>query len=410
MQQSYPNRAAPRAAPPDFMQARLTALPEPDAEARAHAARVAAHLRDAIDDAGGCLPFDRFMDIALNAPGLGYYATGGGPGAGGDFVTAPELGSLFARCLARQAAEVLDEVGGSVLEFGAGSGALARQLLGALDAAGMLPDEYLVLETSVALRERQHREIDAMPARLAARVRWLDRLPEAPLAGVIIANEVLDAMPVTRFRVTSEGVEIAGVSAGADGFDWCAAEPGAHDDALAEIAARHGLPPGYQSEYNPRAAAWMRQLGGWLARGAAFIVDYGYPAAEYYHRERDSGTLTCFFRHVAHHDPLVLTGIQDITAHLDFTSLANAARSGGLDVLGYTSLAAFLVGSGLADELAAPAATPGAQLALANEIKRLTLPSEMGELFKVLVVGRGVARAPSAFARGDRSTLLGGAA
>jgi len=391
------------------MQARLTALPEPDAAARAHAARVAAHLRETIDAAGGCLAFDRFMDIALNAPGLGYYATGGGPGVDGDFVTAPELGSLFARCLARQAAEVLDDTGGSVLEFGAGSGALARQLLEALDAAGRLPDEYLVLETSAALRERQRREIEVLPARVAGRVRWLDALPEAPLAGVVIANEVLDAMPVTRFRVRRDGVEIAGVRAGAEGFHWCAAAPGPDADALAGIVARHGLPPGYQSEHNPRAAAWMRELGGWLARGAAFIVDYGYPAGEYYHRERDSGTLSCFFRHVAHHDPLVLTGIQDITAHLDFTALADAARSGGLEVLGYTSLAAFLVGSGLADELAAPASTPAEQLALANEVKRLTLPSEMGELFKVLVVGRGVARAPSAFARGDRSASLGGA-
>ncbi|MCZ7600288.1 MAG: SAM-dependent methyltransferase, partial [Gammaproteobacteria bacterium] len=185
---------------------------------------------------------------------------------------------------------------------------------------------------------------------------------------------------------------------------------GSDADAVAGIVARHDLPPGYQSEYNPRSAARMRELGGWLARGAAFVVDYGYPPAEYYHRERDSGTLTCFFRHVAHHDPLVLTGIRDITAHLDFTALAGAARSAGLDVLGYTSLAAFWWGRDSLTSSPRRSSTPAEQLALANEVKRLTLPSEMGELFKVLVVGRGVARAPSAFARGDRSASLWGAA
>ncbi len=390
------------------MRTLLPELPEPSDDERAHAARVTAHVAARIDAAGGCLPFDRYMELALYAPGLGYYAIDRQQfGSAGDFATAPELGRLFGACLARQCAGVLAELGnGSILEFGAGSGALCRQLLEELAALDCLPERYLVMETSAALKARQMDAVAALPAELARRVTWLDRLPEAAFHGVVVANEVLDAMPVTRFAVTGQGVARCGVRVVEGGFDWCVNEPANADGPLASLAARHDLPPGYRSEYRPRANAWIASLGEWLGRGAAFIVDYGYPAAEYYHPERARGTLQCYFRHVVHDDPLVLTGVQDITAHVDFSAVAAAAREAGLDIMGYASQSAFLLGAGLMDVIGSGAPTAEGQLALSNEVKRLTLPTEMGELVKVLVLGRGLDRAPDAFGGVDRSQAL----
>ncbi len=389
------------------MKTRLQSLPPPSDHERAHAARVASHIAGIARAAGGRLAFDRFMDLALYAPGLGYYATGEAPfGPAGDFVTAPSLGSVFGACLARPVAEVLDTTGGAVLEFGAGSGVLCRQLMEQLDALGRLPERYLVLETSAALRSSQMDEVARLPAALARRVEWLDRLPAAPFTGVVVANEVLDAMPVTRFTVTGDGVAVDGVTVRGDDFDWCTVDATSGDGSLDALAARHALPPGYRSEVCPRASAWVASMGEWLGRGAAFVIDYGYPAAEYYHPERGRGTLQCFFHHVAHDDPLVLTGIQDITAHVDFSAVARAARDAGLDLLGFASQGSFLLGAGLMEVIGAGADDAAGQLALANEVKRLTLPTEMGELVKVLAIGRGLGRAPGAFDGIDRSGVL----
>jgi SAM-dependent MidA family methyltransferase len=390
------------------MRTRIISLPEPNNAEREHAARVAERVTAAITDTGGCLPFDRFMDIALHAPGLGYYAGGRTKfGAQGDFVTAPELGPLFGRCLARQCAEVLDAIdAGSIIEFGAGSGALCCQVLTELDALDALPERYWILETSSELKHRQGEMVAQLREDIARRVGWLTHLPETPFTGVVIANEVLDAMPITRFEVSEQGVSALGVACNGEGFSWCALDESPMQGPIGEIVKRHQLPPGYRSEYNPRAMAWVGQLAEWVDEGIIFIIDYGYPAAEFYHPQRRNGTMTCFFRHTAHDNPLLLTGIQDITAHLDFTALARSARCNGLDVVGYTAQASFLFGAGLMDVIGKAPSTPQAQLALANEVKRLTLPTEMGELCKVLALGRGLRRAPGAFVGCDRSSML----
>ncbi|GJL82510.1 MAG: SAM-dependent methyltransferase [marine bacterium B5-7] len=392
------------------MRTRVESLPLPSADESAHAERVANLLRRAIDKADGVLPFDRFMSLALYAPGLGYYSSGAHKfGAGGDFVTAPELGSLFTRCLAGQCAEILEHLGEAcIVEFGAGSGALCVQLLESLDVMGRLPQRYLILEPSAELRARQMAAVGQLRDDLASRVEWLGTLPDNPLIAVVIANEVLDAMPVTRFRSNGVGGDVESLAVGhEDGkFIWRSVEPQRETKDLQAIVDRYELPKDYVSEYNGRARAWVGQIGDWLERGVALLIDYGYPQAEYYHAERDTGTLKCFFHHHSHDDPLILTGIQDITAHVDFSALATVAEASGLDVLGYTSQGSFLLGAGLMDVISSGARGIAEELTLAAEVKRLTLPSEMGELFKVMALGRDVSITPSAFKSTDRSGLL----
>ncbi len=385
------------------MNSPIASLPDPSDEERAHAARVASHLRELIDAAGGRIGFDRFMETVLYAPGLGYYVSGKRQfGEGGDFVTAPELGSLFGECVAGQIAEVLVETGGDIIEFGAGSGALCLQVLGALEKLGCAPDNYYILETSAQLAAEQRRTIGATS--LAERVHWIERLPTA-FTGVVVANEVLDAMPAARFQVAGRGARWLEVGVDGDRFAW---RPGAEvaDCPLAGWLQALDLPSGYVSEFNPRATAWVAGLGDWLRRGVVILADYGYPRREYYHPQRIAGTLRCFFRHHAHDDPLVLTGVQDVTAHVDFTAVAEAADFAGIELMGYTSLTGFLFGAGLTERLRGVPEDPRLALRLANEVKRLTLPQEMGEVFKVIALGRGVDRAPTAFRDADRSGLL----
>ena len=353
------------------------------------------------------MPFDRWMDEALYAPGLGYYAAGsaklaeGGRRPSGDFVTAPELTPLFAQTLARQVAEVLEACGGlEVLEFGAGTGALAAGLLAALDELGV-PARYRIVEVSADLRDRQR-------ARLAAhggRVEWLDTLP-ASFVGCVVANEVLDAMPVRLFHWTDAGLQERGVILqGDEGFAW--QDRAAPADLVQAVEARMPPLPGYVSEINPQGEAFVRGMGAWLQAGAALLIDYGFSRAEYYHPQRMGGTLMCHLRHVAHADPLVAVGVQDITAHVDFTAMAEAAVEGGLEVLGYASQASFLMNAGLMDLLSRvdPADVPAYAQAVAP-VQKLLSPAEMGELFKVLAVGRGLDRPLSGFGRGDRSHAL----
>ncbi|HEY5790902.1 MAG TPA: SAM-dependent methyltransferase, partial [Gammaproteobacteria bacterium] len=332
-------------------------LPEPDADALAHSARLAALVRAEIARAGGALPFDRFMELALYAPGLGYYSAGARRfGSAGDFVTAPELSPLFGRCLAAQAAELLDAVGGGeLLELGAGRGTLAADLLLELEALGALPARYLVLELSGSLRAEQRATLAARAPHLLPRVRWLDGPPAAGFRGLMFGNEVADALPVSRFRVTAGAVAEAHVSADGAGFGW------AWQPAAAPLAARVAalldevgpLPDGYTSELCLRLAPWLGDLAGRLARGALLLVDYGYPRREYYHPQRADGTLQCHYRQRAHADPLRLLGLQDLTAHVDFTAVAEAGVAAGLQLAGYTSQAWFLFGCGLERLLAA---------------------------------------------------------
>jgi SAM-dependent MidA family methyltransferase len=339
-------------------------------------------LRAEIAAAGGWIPFARYMELAVGA----YYGRSDRQfGAKGDFVTAPELGKLFARTLARQ----LRELDGPILEFGAGSGALAEVLTEELDR------EYLILETSAALRARQ-------AARLAGKVRFLEGLPDS-IRGVVIANEVADAMPVHTVAWKQSGI-----------FERGVAFPGklVWDEqpalgAVLEAAQEIEVPVPYESEIGLAARAWMGTLAGRLESGAIFVIDYGFPSREYYHPQRAMGTLMCHARHRAHEDPFERPGEQDITAHVDFSALARAAHVGGLELLGYATQAQFLVNCGITEVLERANLEKALHYApIAAEAQVLLSPNEMGELFKVLAVGRGVKQPLLGFSRGDRSNRL----
>lgn len=345
-------------------------------------------LKEEIARGGGWISFARYMEIVLHAPGVGYYA-GAAPkfGPQGDFVTAPELGSLFGRTLARQIADLGIR---EVLELGAGSGALAETVLTTSDC------RYSILETSAHLRARQQ-------ARLGKRARWLERLPER-IDGWVLANEVVDAMPVHAVAWRAEGVMERGVSLVDGRLGW--SERPASGELL-ETARTIEVPPPYESEIGLVARAWMRELAMRLERGVILVVDYGFPRREYYHPQRSMGTLMCHYRHRAHGDPFAHPGEEDVTAHVDFTALAEAAADAGLEVLGYATQAQFLVNCGITDVLSEANIDNALHYApLAAEAQKLLSPSEMGELFKVLAVGRGVARPLLGFARGDRAATL----
>ncbi|MDQ2070867.1 class I SAM-dependent methyltransferase [Natronospira bacteriovora] len=369
-------------------------LPPPPPDAEAHSREVRAHIARIIDEADGVIPFSRFMDLALYAPGLGYYSAGARKfGEAGDFITAPEMSSLFSFCLADQAAQVLDRLGGGdILELGAGSGAMAASVLDRLASSGCLPERYLILEVSAELRERQARTLEERVPDLADRVFWLDDFPEA-LRGVVLANEVLDALPVERFRIRGGAVRRLGVARKGEGFSW---REMPHDRDLSErvraIEEELGrkLPEGYESEVSTAMPALVERIAGCLRRGAALLVDYGLPRREYYMPDRGRGTLMCHYRHRAHEDPFLHPGIQDITAWVDFTAVAETAVQAGCSLLGYTTQAHFLLGAGIDRHVAHvnPEDTLS-QLKLAQEVKLLTLPGEMGERFKVIGFARG---------------------
>ena len=380
-------------------------LPPPTAEEQAHSAGLQQRLREEIAARGGSLSFARFMELALYAPGLGYYAAGKQKfGAAGDFITAPEIGSLFARCLARPCRSILTQLGGGdILEAGAGSGSLPADLLLELEVLGCLPKRYLILELSSELRERQAETLQRKAPRLLPRVRWLDALP-ADFRGVILANELLDAMPVERFRVTADGVRQLHVAWEDDRFVW-PEKPA--DDRIRRRVEPLTLSPGYTSEINLQAEAWVRSVADILKQGVMLFIDYGFPRAEFYHPQRTDGTLMCHYRHRAHDDPLALVGLQDITAHVDFTAIAEAGIEAGLSLLGYTSQAAFLIECGLEQLMAvSDPENVRAHLALTQQVKKLTSPHEMGELYKVIALGRGLHESIPGFSRHDRRGRL----
>lgn len=345
------------------------------------------------------------MELALYAPGLGYYSAGSRKfGAGGDFVTAPELSSLFGRCLGRQAGDLLDQGLSDVLEVGAGSGALAADVLRELAACDRLPERYFILEVSAELRERQRATIAERAAEHADRVQWLEVLP-ARLNAVVLANEVLDAIPTHVVRVQDDVVHEVGVTADEGArFSW-SLRP-ANDEVLTTAQAL-ALPEGYQTEVNVAARGFVASFARLLERGVLLFVDYGYPARDFYHPARAQGTLMCHYRHHAHDDPFVLVGLQDITAHVDFTAVAHAAVGAGLDVLGYTTQANFLVNCGITELMASvPATDVHAYAPLASQAQQLLSPTDMGERFKVIALGKGIAGPLRGYAHGDKTHLL----
>jgi SAM-dependent MidA family methyltransferase len=378
-------------------------LPPLTPEEAEHSAAVAALIRAEIAAAGGWLSFERFMELALYAPGLGYYSAGSFKlGAGGDFVTAPESSALFGRCLARQCAEVLAHTGGEILELGAGTGRLAETLLTALAAQHSLPERYAILEVSADLAARQRAHLAHLPAALRERVVWLERLPARAFDGVILANEVLDALPCRRFTCgAGGGVRELGVAAGAGGAPF-REQHAAPDQALAAAFRQLSvaLSEGYTSEICLRVAPWIAALGESLARGAMILCDYGLPRAHYYHPQRTGGTLRCHFRQRAHDDPCINVGVQDISAWVDFTRVAEAAQAAGLTVAGFATQAAFLLGLGL-EVLVAAAGDPIEHARLVGEARRLVMPEEMGEAFKVMALTRGLDVPLSGFAVQD---------
>ena len=380
----------------------IPSLPTPGDDELALSAELIGLIRAEIA-AQGPIPFSRFMERCLYAPGLGYYSAGRTKfGAAGDFVTAPELGSLFARCVVGALTPCLLEFGSDAefCELGGGSGAFAEAAILALAEADALPGRYRILEPSADLRERQQQRLrSALSAELFARIDWLDRPPEPVWRGVLFANEVIDALPVTRFGIRDGEIFEEHVTVNDSGEFVCCDRPA---DSLVAGAVRHverdlGLTfaEGYRSEILPQLPYWMQAVLGSLEAGIAMFVDYGYPRAEYYRGERDDGTLVCHYRHRAHADALILPGLQDITAFVDFTGLAEAGNHAGFDVAGYAAQAQFLIANGLAQhfERASTDADEISRYRLAQEVKRLTLPAEMGEKFQAMVLARNVSPA-----------------
>lgn len=385
----------------------LAHLPPPSAEARAVSDELSLLIAREIQAAGGHIPFSRYMEQVLYAPGLGYYSAGSRKlGAAGDFVTAPEMSPLFAQCLARQGAQLRSDGLHQVLEIGAGSGALAADFLLATHEIGCAPERYFILELSADLRERQRERIAQRAPALCDRVQWLEALPDS-FEGMIVANEVLDATPAHVVTTCQGEVLEASVrwSQEASAFMW-------HDttapDLIHRAVAPLNLPThNYRTEINFAATALVASLARLLTRGVMLFIDYGFPAREFYHPQRATGTLMCHYRHHAHDDPFAFVGLQDITTHVDFSAVAAAALDGGAALLGYTSQAHFLINCGITDLLSAtPASDARAYAPLAAQAQKLLSPAEMGELFKVIALGKNVTTPLMGFARGDKSHTL----
>jgi len=387
----------------------MSSLPIPNADAQAHSQQLALLIQDSISQHGGWLSFADFMQMALYTPSLGYYSGGAKKfGVGGDFVTAPEISPLFAQAFANQVAQVLIETQGDVLELGAGSGKLAVDLLLSLQALKQLPSHYYILEVSAYLRQVQLETMQkSLPEALFERVVWLDALP-ADFVGVMLGNEVLDAVPVHLvYKPTPADSQLLyerGVSFNGS-FYW-QDQPLASGETF-DLANAHELPDDYLTEISPAAIGLVSSLGSSLKHGAIMMVDYGFSAREYYHPQRNLGTLMCHYQHYAHIDPLVYVGLQDITAHVDFTSVADAGEHNGLELMGFCSQAQFLMNCGILEIMSQVSSHDMARYApLAAAAQKLLSPAEMGDLFKVIALGKGLNQALIGFSSGDKSHTL----
>ncbi len=383
-------------------------LPSASPAALEHSSRLSQFIQHDIAAHGGWISFARYMELALYAPGLGYYTAGAHKfGEAGDFITAPELSSLFGKTLARQMQQIMAQSAPHILELGAGSGKLAVDMLTELAVLNALPNSYSILEVSADLRQRQRAHVAEKLPHLLARVQWLDALPEN-FSGAIIANEVLDALPVHLVDWCDGSVQERGVVATESGFAYATRDIADAALLAAAQAVRPELVEGdYQSEICLAARGLMQSLAARLEQGALLLIDYGFGASEFYHPQRNRGTLMCHYRHHAHDDAFYLPGLQDITAHVNFTDIAECGIDAGLELLGYTNQAFFLINGGITDLLAQQdPENLRTYLPLSAQLQKLTSPSEMGDLFKVIAFGRGMTQGLSSFARGDLSRAL----
>lgn len=380
-------------------------LPAPTPDALAASQSLQQLIAAEIEELGGAMAFSRFMELALYAPRLGYYSGGASKlGASGDFTTAPEISPLFGAALARVAAHIIAQSAPDIIEFGAGTGKLARDVLAALDRMGVAVSSYTIIELSGELRARQQEALKDLP-----QVRWLDGMPEQ-FSGVVLANEVLDAMPV-ELVIRQDGQwmrQMVTVRDGAFAFVAAPLPPELAAQVARQVPDAGQLPDGYLTEIHPVAEGFMASLAAMMkeGRGAAILLDYGFPAHEYYLDQRMGGTLMCHYRHHAHPDPFYLPGLQDITAHVDFTAMALASQEAGLPVLAYMNQASFLLGAGIGELLMESDPEQALDfLPQSRAVQKLVSPAEMGELFKVLVVGQEV-ELLDAIVRADRAHRL----
>lgn len=402
----------------------LQTLPEPDPAAMDHSRAVKEMIRAEIMAGGGWISFAHYMRLVLYTPGMGYYSGGAEKiGPEGDFVTAPEISAFFGGAIARQVAQVLEFMqnsgaGADILEFGAGTGKLALDLLLELEKLDCLPRRYFILEVSADLRQRQRKLLDSGAPRLASRVAWLENLPDR-FCGVMLANEVLDAMPVHLVVWRGDDLLERGVTcrhSHTDEFEW--EDRPLIQGELLQAALALGMVAGrdedgtragdhYVSEIGLIARHFLPSVAQILQKGAILLIDYGFGRDEYYHPQREQGTLMCHYRHHAHDDPFFLPGLQDITSHVDFTAIADSAANAGLELLGYTSQAHFLINCGIAEILAQSSAGNAKDyLPLSSQVQKLVSPAEMGELFKVIAFGKDVHPPLKGFISGDRSRML----
>ncbi len=395
-------------------------FPQPSAEAIAHSNKVKKQIIAAIKSAGGKISFADYMNLALYAPGLGYYSAGLKKfGHQGDFITAPEISPLFSQCLAIQCRHIMQQSGlNTLLEAGAGSGIMAIELMQELEQQDSLPEQYLILELSADLRDRQQKAIEDKIPHLASRFNWLDQLPDSPFNGIVIANELLDAMPVHLLRLSgTQSFERFVALDKEQAFIW--RDQSIEDPRLNSIvdeirdihqsmqALNDQSGRDYITEVNVLAMDWIRSIADIMEQGVILLVDYGYTTREYYHPQRFMGTLMCHYQHHRHDDPFYLPGMQDITAHINFSHIARSAEASGLTVCGFTTQAHFLMAGGLV-ELTRDL-DPSNVLHFtetARQIKMLTLPEEMGELFKVILLAKGKPLSLPAFQFQDFSQRL----
>lgn len=362
-------------------------LPPPDNIAKQHSDKLVAKIKQSIRAAGGKISFADYMNLCLYAPGLGYYSAGSHKiGIGGDFTTAPEVSPLFSRCLAHHIKDVLIQLPhGDILEFGAGSGKMAIDILLELQQINSLPEHYFIIEASADLRQKQQETTRKSIPHLIDRIHWLEQIP-SKFNGVIVANEVCDAMPVHLLQFAGNKIKERYVQINSDDtFDWCEDDLSSAELLIQAKNIQNLIADeDYVTEVNLQAEAWLNSLAESLEQGAMFIIDYGYPESSYYHPDRDNGTLMCYYQHHGHDDVFFLPGLQDITAHVNFSALAQAAYDKGLDVAGFQTQADFLIAGGIIDLASVNSGDELTLLKQSAEIKRLTLPSEMGETFKVL--------------------------